>query len=190
LLKKIYICHREWRDNKSLSVFYLKNRTIINEKFEKVMKKSLLWVLMLALSFVVIPSCGDEEEGTKEETVTSSYEQLGGKYSGDLTSAGTAIAEDLNVNVETVGDNKINLSLDPISIMNIPINDMGFDGIDVVGKDGVWSFSLESQEVQIMGESQPVSVEGKITPDGEKGKLEFSVTVLNLGISLDYIGTK
>ena len=28
------------------------------------------------------------------------------------------------------------------------------------------------------------------TPDGEKGKLEFSVTVLNLGISLDYIGTK
>ena len=99
------------------------------------MKKSLLWVLMLALSFVVIPSCGDEEEGTKEETVTSSYEQLGGKYSGDLTSAGTAIAEDLNVNVETVGDNKINLSLDPISIMNIPINDMGFDGIDVVGKD-------------------------------------------------------
>ena len=39
------------------------------------MKKSLLWVLMLALSFVVIPSCGDEEEGTKEETVTSSYEQ-------------------------------------------------------------------------------------------------------------------
>ena len=41
-----------------------------------------------------------------------------------------------------------------------------------------------------MGDSQPVSVEGKITPDGEKGKLEFSVTVLNLGISLDYIGTK
>jgi len=161
-------------------------------KIEKVMKKKLLWVLMLALSFVVIPSCGDEEEGTKNETKeeTGSYEQLGGKYSGDLTSAGTAIAEDLNVNVETVGNDKINLSLDPITIMNIPINDMKFEGIDVVGKDGVWSFSLESQEVQIMGDSQPVSVEGKITPNGEKGKLEFSVTVLSLGITLDYVGTK
>lgn len=160
------------------------------------MKKSLLWVLMLALSFVVIPSCGDEEEGTKnetkEETQTGSYEQLGGKYTGELTSAGTAIpgAEVLNVNVETVGNDKINLSLDPITIMNIPFNDMKFEGIDVVQKDGVWSFSLDSQEVQILEDSQPVSVEGKITPDGEKGKLEFSVTVLSLGLTLDYVGAK
>lgn len=152
------------------------------------MKKKLLWVLMAALSFVVIPSCGDDEEGT--QAPVSTYDQLDGKYSGDLTGAGTTLAENLMVNVETVGDNKINLSLDPISILNIQIENMGFENVDVVENEGVWSFSLDSANVEISGNVEPVSVEGSISPEKANGQLEFSVTVLSLGAALDYSGTK
>lgn len=173
------------------------------------MKKKLFLLIMAAFSLAVVPSCDKEDEpdgglvedvddnkdqsGDKNENDESTFDLLAGKYSGALILGLTneEIANPLYVNVATKDGNKINLSLDPITILNMEINDLNFEDIPVNSKQETWIFSLDSKAT-IQGTEIPVSVEGTFDPKSKKDQLVFTVKVSQDGmlIPLNYNGNK
>lgn len=147
------------------------------------MKKNLFMVLMALLCFAVLPSCD------KKEDETNNFDLLAGKYSGSLVLDlnGEEVANPLFVNVATKDGNKIDLSLDPISIKNMEIKDLNFQDIPVTENQEAWDFALDSK-TSINEVEFPVSVKGSLSND----QLTFTVNVKQDGaeIPLSYKGTK
>ncbi|MBR6658714.1 MAG: hypothetical protein IKL19_01390 [Paludibacteraceae bacterium] len=171
------------------------------------MKKKLFMVFLAAFSLAVVPSCDKEDENdgivnvdgdNQDVEDNSTFDLLAGKYSGSLILGLTneVVANPLYVNLETKEGNKIDLSLDPITILSLEIKDLNFKDIEVSPHEDTWKFALDTNAL-IPGEdsipvSVPVSVEGVIAPKNEKDQLEFSVKVSQEGIiiPLDYKGMK
>lgn len=166
------------------------------------MKKKLFMVFLAAFSLAVVPSCDKEDENdgivnvdgdNQDVEDNSTFDLLAGKYSGSLILGLTneVVANPLYVNLETKEGNKIDLSLDPITILSLEIKDLNFKDIEVSPHEDTWKFALDTNAL-IQGEEIPVSVEGVIAPKNEKDQLEFTVKVSQEGIiiPLDYKGMK
>ena len=147
------------------------------------MKKNLFMVLMALLCFAVLPSCDEKEDET------NNFDLLAGKYSGSLVIDlnNEEVANPLFVNVATKDGNKIDLSLDPISILDTEIKDLKFQDIPVTENKDAWDFALDSK-TSITETEVPVSVKGSLSND----QLTFTVKVTqgNFEIPLSYKGTK
>lgn len=164
------------------------------------MKKSLLMLLMAGVSFFMLPACGDDDDddnnNNNNSIVESKFEisDIPGAYVGSLSTSGSKVADSLGVNVENAGDNKINLSLDPIVIMGITIDQLSFPGIDCTYNDSTstWNFTAEGLHVVLMNGAVEADVDVKSGKFSKGGKLDFTVNVKSnmLDLDMDYTGNK
>ncbi len=159
------------------------------------MKKSLLMLLMAGVSFFMLPACGDDDDDNNT-TVESKFEisEIPGTYYGQLLTMGAPVADSLGVTVESAGDNKINLSLEPIVIMGITIDQLSFPNIDCAYNDSTstWNFTAEGLHVELMGGAIEADVDVKSGKFSKGGKLDFTVNVKSdaVNLDMDYSGNK
>lgn len=160
------------------------------------MKKKLLLLLMAGFSMVMLPSCGDDDDDANEQKTEAKVDcaSLSGNYYGPLVKVedGSSVADTLGVLVKGNANGTIDLALEQIVIMNIPVNNLSFPGVpctyDAATK--VYSFSATDLTTSIMGMDATVDVkEGKFYT--ENNQLDFVVAVKSpVAVNLKYSGKK
>lgn len=175
------------------------------------MNKKLLLLLFAGASMFMLPACGDDDDDepkkenpSKDTTdngqlTDSSYAftELPGAYSGALLmndESNESLADSLGVSVVKDGENSITLSLEPIVITFISIDNLSFPNMKCTyeAADDSWNFSAQGLQVELLGGSLTAVVDvnsGKFT---KGGKLDFDIVVDALGskIPLKYSGLK
>lgn len=165
------------------------------------MNKKLLMLLFAGFSFVMLPACGEEEDGDnepqKEQTSGLQLAEIAGTYHGSIYAAADPeepIQDGLGVVVTTKSDNTLSLAIEPIDIMGIEVNNISFDGIAATydsAKDA-WNFTASGLKVALLGGMINADVdvkEGIFTKDN----LNFTINVkTDQGVDIDlvYAGKK
>lgn len=163
------------------------------------MKSKLLMLLLTGFSMVMLPACGDDDDdaqNNEQKSETLEFSAVAGTYHGTLTTSGTPVADNLGVVVSasSEAENAIDLTLEPITIMNIEVKDLDFKALPCTydAAANTWSFSADNLHVVLQGGAVEADVNVKQGTFSKGGKLDFTINVKSgmLDLDMNYAGTK
>lgn len=143
------------------------------------MKKKFLMLLMAGVSFVILPSCGDDEDDNTNQTPTENNDQpqkedqkeeqkedpkeeetptglqlaaVAGTYKGSIYAANDpteSLQDGLGVVVETGADNTLKLAIEPITMMGIEVNNIAFSDIPATYEAAKDAWNFTAEGLQV-----------------------------------------
>lgn len=155
------------------------------------MKKSIFYYLCAVMCTVCLfTACSDDDDDDKKGLTTAN---IAGTYNGtmDISVAGAKVADDLttSITVTAVNDNSVKVSLKNFTIPNllpIPMN-----------IEATCTTTAVSDELKLNGTTQiDLSTLGmgnlnvNVTGEADGRELDLDITVPNMGVAVDFEGTK
>lgn len=157
------------------------------------MKKGLIYLFMLVMSITSFTACNDDEDDDNGGKVTDNAEVIAGIYKGGMvisfSNVETTDSTVQNIFITRTDKDIVKLELKKFKFSSIPVGDIVIENINVLGKDGVYTFTA-SQELTLVVGKVTVNVTGTITND--KAILKIIVKdVVGVGdVTVDFTGNK